>query len=523
MKLASRLILAVTGSLIALLVVEGAFSLAARRSLRSLFEDEPLALRVQHDEERFAAAARNPGPYRHHPDPRVGYVLKADAELEIIRAAVHSDRLGLRQRPGAEAEPGALRIALVGDSVAFGAGLTDEKTIAHQMETQLAVALPDSHRQVVVRTVAVPGWNFRNSTAFVRDHFDSLRPDIVLYLPIGNDLADTDSVFETGHRRYDHDIRSRHPWVLSPQGALLPLAYRILQEAHRNNRPVIQPHEAGPRAMNTDIGPESRRRFDAQNDAVAGLHDFLSRQGTRLVLLHYHDMPFMWLLRERLVRHDAAIPVIPLLGDLRPEDSLGFDPHPSPDTARYLARWIIEGLAGLGMLPALATDRLPPIPDEFSARRTPSCAADACIEKATAIRASARDRLQGVVDTSTGHGLWQIYGGIGRRREVGPGVLALLPPGERVCITTSALTERPDLYPVTITARVGNEEIGRVVVRGEGQTETTLELPAGARNEPFDLELRPDNWAVVRQGKRSVLGSFVLEKIEVLNATRGSG
>jgi hypothetical protein len=169
-----------------------------------------------------------------HPDPFVSYVLRADAQLEIAGRPVHSDTLGLRVRPGPPPPAGAARLVVLGDSVAFGYGLADDETLAVRLEEDLRAVQGGQGRPVVARTVAMPGWNFGNAMAFLSDPLGRAAADIVVYIPIGNDLCDSDGLWETGQRRVAPDLANPDPLEFvrtnTPWSFLRPLKEQLERE-----------------------------------------------------------------------------------------------------------------------------------------------------------------------------------------------------------------------------------------------------------------------------------------------------
>jgi hypothetical protein len=203
-----RRLLLFVGVLAALLLAaEGALSLCSGRSLRDLGGARqshrlaspsppakpapavvgrggvpPGADAAPADEPGAAAS----GMYALHDDPLVGYVLQPDADIRWGEALVSTDHLACAGAPPPPDD--ALRLVVLGDSVAFGFGVDDEQALAARLEARLAELRGPDERPVACRTVAIPSWNHRAAAAFLLDHWDELRPDLVLYLPIGNDV-----------------------------------------------------------------------------------------------------------------------------------------------------------------------------------------------------------------------------------------------------------------------------------------------------------------------------------------------
>ena len=121
-----QLALLVGAAAAAVLLLAGGYTLATGRAVAELWNPPPPEFRMHFDAERTAAIARLPGDYRVHADPRVSYVLKPEARLEIAGAPVDSDLAGMRRR--ASAEPGdPQRIVLLGDSIVFGYGVLEHE------------------------------------------------------------------------------------------------------------------------------------------------------------------------------------------------------------------------------------------------------------------------------------------------------------------------------------------------------------------------------------------------------------
>ncbi len=210
MRVARILVLALLGAALLLLLSEGALSLFLGRSWRGLFaRPAPVSPALELEREQAIAARASEGPYRVPEDPLVSYTLRLESEFPFgenkVSMALRTDELGLRTRVRPAPVPeDALRIVVLGDSVAFGYGLVDEDVLAAQLERLLAAALPA--RPVVCETVALPSWNCRNAWRFLFDHLQRFRPALVLYLPVDNDLEDSFGVNEAGQRRASPDL-----------------------------------------------------------------------------------------------------------------------------------------------------------------------------------------------------------------------------------------------------------------------------------------------------------------------------
>jgi len=509
--LGARLGLAAGAALGALLLLEGASSLLAGRSLVRRAPTTPMAElaapdagRVQRDEERFAAAARNPGVYRVHPDPLVGYVLRADTEVEVAGGRVRTDALGLRRRAGPEPAPDALRVAVVGDSVAFGFGLDDDECLAHQLEVVLAQARGDAARPgVVCRTVALPGWNHRNQAAFLRDHYDVLAPDWIVYVPIVNDVRNTDGVWETGHRRQALDPAQADPWltlVAETDGAFVRRVARQVARGQREGDPELVGHTL----LTSDVAPESRRRYD---DLLASVLELDGLPGP-LQMLTFTEHELVWILRDRLARAEVRVPVVPGLERMEREDRLAHDPHPNARTVRALALWVARAMLDAGLDPG-AGQPLPPVPARLADRRAPARGADEVAREAARLRAATLEALRPAFDVTTLEGVYQVLGGLNADGSVATRMaVGLARAGPTLEVELSPIRGRPDLYPLEVAVLVDGREAGSLVVPGRGTGRGAFAVPARPDEPVVEVTLVPERWVVVASRGTSQLSSF---------------
>ncbi len=483
-----------------LLVAEGVVSLALGRPLlgaERVSEVQP-APRGPKDAERFEAAAANAGIYAAHPDPEVGYVLRGEADLAIFDGLISSDELGMRKRAGPEIPEGALRVVLLGDSVAFGYGVNDDECLAHQLETVLAAARgEEAEPPVICLTVAVPSWNHRAAVRFLLDHEHVLQPDIVLYVPVHNDLADVSSVNAVGARRQAPDLSSPHPLlevVVSRSVALTDVARAV---AEKRGEP-LEEVDLGADALTADLTAESRRRYDENAASLVLLSQRLEARGARLVLVHTGNHGYGWILRERLAELLPDLPVMSLLASSTKAFSLGFDPHPNARTLGVWATWLADALLERGMVTRGMGRALPAVPEEYTQRRRAPVHAREVRRRAAAEREKATRRLLPEVDLRTGRGIRQVLGGLnqdGTARMHTAVILAAA--GPELHVVCAPLTNRPDLAPLTVTVRLEDQVLGTLQLEGTGLVHGRWPVPESRRGGPLEVHLVPDDWVLV--------------------------
>lgn len=121
---------------------------------------------------------RNLNPFV--PDPEIGYRLKPDFEglypRQWVRTDAHGMRIPLDQGTDAGGE-----LLFIGDSVAFGFGVLAEESFPYVAGRALGEA-----DQVAV--AAVPGYNLGQSLALLRESADRVRPRLVVFALVVNDI-----------------------------------------------------------------------------------------------------------------------------------------------------------------------------------------------------------------------------------------------------------------------------------------------------------------------------------------------
>ena len=525
----ARLIGSLALGLLLLAAIEGVHSLSGRGSLYERARQVlggaadqgslgnpswmPLA-----DLERQRASVNSPGLYSLHVDPRVGSTFRVESDLSIHDTPFRTDGLGLRRRRGENAgehEPAnALRIVVLGASIPFGVGLPDDQVMAQVLEQLLRErSLPDN-RPVLCRTVAVPRWGHRNAVSFLLDHWDELRPDIVIYMPVGNDTSDTLIVDQSGHRRAWPDVLSRYsPIVISDNETVQVLSYADL--LHRTRGESLSPELAGARALRSDVGHESQRRFQ---DAVSSLEILalqVERKAGELLVVRYQPTDRMDVFFDHAAQRGLRPEVLGLFDRITPAMTLGFDPHPSGESHSAMATMIAERLIELDWVETAGELPLPQLVALFAKRKARDFDWAAVVERAEQSRRMSESLLRSVIEPATGEGLAQIYGGISPEGHVGMGLLALLGfDGPALELDVSPLPGRPDLYPFDITVRADGALLGSVTLSARGVAAVRFELPPELAGQPHaDIELRAEHWGVVKASGRSLAASFRLERL----------
>lgn len=168
-------------------------------------------------------------------------------------------------------------ILLVGDSVVFGQGLSDEETITSRLQAELV----RENQRLRIQNIGVPGYSTWNEYIAVREFLETHRPERVILVYVGNDATlDNDSIrLDTGFTL----VKS------SPVHRVLEALYR-----HVYASSIIAD---GIKHVKTAFVRQERRRvsFDLQGlaysmEALGRLRDLCDRVGARFEVGIYRDV-----------------------------------------------------------------------------------------------------------------------------------------------------------------------------------------------------------------------------------------
>ena len=503
--MANKAILGLCAALLSVVLFEGLLSLATGRSIRELWTpSEPASVDPAFAEIGRDAARLTPGPFRVAENPRIAYTFKQEHEVEIFGKQVVTDALGLRRRPVPEPDGECIRVVVLGDSVAFGWGLDEEQVLAHQLEQVLAEVRGEQAVPAVARTVAIPSWNHANAPHFLFDHFDELDPDVVLYLPVDNDLNDSSTVLESGYRGDRYDPISPDPLlhVSRMDDYLRGLLPRIRARGGRLN-----PKLMGPDGFLAAASAESQRRLDSAASHIVAMATRMERNGGALYVLPYYPHEYFRQLRARLVRSGTAVSTLPLLGDYGPDDACEDRAHPSANTVRAYAIWCAEQLFADGVIDRGADRPLPDLLEAYRGRRATLLDDEAVLAWSAEFESEARAQTRNTIRDLTGEGTRQIYGGVRADGSMGIHFLAFLARGggESLRVVLAPLEGRDDLYPLEVLVEVEGMTVGamQILPASESpQTEQAFSLAAFADSPILEVKLRAERACTRAVGKR---------------------
>lgn len=244
-----------------------------------------------------------------HSSDSIIYSLKPNLDIRFARARVVTNSCGMRspERPIKKA-PSTYRIALLGDSFAFGWGVEQTETFAQRLENNLNQRAGSLHFEVL--NFGVPGYSTFQEVALFEERALDFDPDAVLVYFVQNDF---------GMPFFIRDMNGTGGMLSSVK--FLALGKRLLA-----------PEALEQQVRNTGLDP---------NRALARLGALTSERGIPLYLtINPRKSWKSDLQRLPSVRNSPGVKFIPLRDGLLeyikrqeiPERdlTLSFDPHPSP-------------------------------------------------------------------------------------------------------------------------------------------------------------------------------------------------
>jgi lysophospholipase L1-like esterase len=219
----------------------------------------------------------NRATVRRSDNPRLRFELRpggvAQAEVEY-----RVNPLGLRgPETTLEKPPGVRRIAVLGDSIAFGYWVSDEQGFARQLERLLNEA-PAATGRVEVLNFGVPGYNLEQEIEALRAKALAFSPDLVVVLFCLNDLESLFS-YELGlvQERTDRvgtALGRVREWLVARSRLFSWVEYRLTELEARRSFVKAKNPLAGP--LYAEAVSQQRRALQGQ---LAVLRSLLASHG----------------------------------------------------------------------------------------------------------------------------------------------------------------------------------------------------------------------------------------------------
>lgn len=175
--------------------------------------------------------------YEKSPIYELGYALKPNTNITRDGKNLRIDNKGLRVTVESNLEAQNI-VALLGDSVVFGIGFSEEDTIPSLLQD-----IFNSRAEAVnVENLGVPGYSSRESLKFLELKTPEVNPNHIVYVLNANDFSRKDSVYEGGDnglfRMYNPPV-SKALWVVRKVIYRLKKGRTLRGNASHNSAQII--------------------------------------------------------------------------------------------------------------------------------------------------------------------------------------------------------------------------------------------------------------------------------------------
>ena len=273
-----------------------------------------------------------------HSNREVIFTLQPNLAVQFQGVPVRINECGMRggnrSRPR---EPGTLRIALLGDSFAFGWGVKEDETFAVVLERALASQLSAQYDKVEVLNLGVPGYSTFQEVAAYEETGQHWSPDAVLVYFVENDFG--------------------LPFFLGESSSGLMTAIDFAKSVWESKSPEAQEER---RFLEDRLDPNKALKRLARLTRKQGIPVFVAVNPGRSTAKATRRLS---VLRQNvgvgeISLYDAMEQEIVRRGIVRKELSLPTDPHPSAIKHKLLGELLAKGLIEKGVqgVPAVEND-----------------------------------------------------------------------------------------------------------------------------------------------------------------------
>lgn len=426
------------------------------------------------------------------PNTDMTYILRANSQFSTLGVPFRTNELGFRDRPVFEKTPGVFRILCLGDSVTFGTGVTNDQTYPNVLESIIQQVAPPGVTVDVINA-GISAYNARNIKGLLQHTINYLKPDVVVYAFVENDLDDSVSVGPGGWVvAYDPTKAQDEPFVADDFPAVWLMRRKATQQkgifgkvaSLFDNR--IQVASDTPPPLLIGSHAETNHRWGLFENELAQMKSLCQTADAPLLVYSFgmrnHSEPVFLRVGsvcERVgVPHATTLPVFDRNTYMK-QHSLGYDSHCNPEGHRQMAQRLFCFLLDQGVVPQQIASRMASH-SHYDETYDP--------QVAEALEQQASNAPQ-VIDITDGEGALGLIGGIEMEGKMARYcILRLSGPGDRIEVTLSALLATTEL-PQMISAEVEGIPISSPVVVPRSPVKVTFPVPDQYRDQPVEVKL----------------------------------
>lgn len=246
----------------------------------------------------------------------------------------------------------ALRIAIIGDSVAFGQGVAEDETLSELLETRLQDKTGD---RVEVVNLGVPGYDTCQELQRFEQNMERIKPQVAVLVYYLNDTEESLITVKDGIV-ISSDIRTGLIGNIMAAARKSSYAYNLIW----TNWQVIKHRLSGSADYKTVVARrfnDDYRGWQRSRECLAALASLTKLQSIRLVVIPFPPMsalrekpyPFSHYIssicEEALINNVECLDIVPAIRDRSLRLIIShIETHPSPDVYARVAEQIEEVL-----------------------------------------------------------------------------------------------------------------------------------------------------------------------------------
>ena len=316
----------------------------------------------------------------------------------------------------------------------------------------------------------------------------------MIYVPTDNELDDSYTVLESGHRTPDLDPAA---------GASRPACSLSYHHSLISYRRQLFPGFTDPEnfyVLYAGITPESRRRYDAFLHDLADLESRLRGARCRFAIAALSNGVVVRRGTQYSSAQGVSLPIFPILDGTKAGDKLEGDPHPNARCAKAGAWRMAKYLADNRWVETIGA--LPPEDPDYAGRTFAILDRAGLAADSAALDELATSMMTRRVDMTDGMGWRQIYSGVWPDGMIGlPGFLALRTQGSSaIRVKLARLADQPGLLPLRVEVFANDLSLGVLDLApftsaDDPVVSASLPIPEALRASEFlDIRLVPSNW-----------------------------
>lgn len=426
------------------------------------------------------------------PNPEMTFMLQPNKDFVTLGVPFRTNEFGFRDDPVKPKTPDIFRILIVGDSVTFGTGVTNEETFPNVLEKMLASRVRPG-QSVDVINAGISAYNIRNIRGQMQEFIPRIQPNLVIYVFVENDLDDSVSPGSNNYlAAYDPLKPVEDPyvgddfagmWMIKRQSMEKQGLFSMIKGLFDNQFEEIC---LLPPPLILGDHPEPTRRWEKFIREFETMKSLCDTAGSGFVVysfaLRNHSEPILKRVEDICQAHQvpeaSTLPIFEY-SEYADTYSLGYDPHCNPQGHVKMADRLLSFLVESNSLPETVVDLSQPV-NHFVEHIDPAVLKSLEERSLKGPSEIHFTNAQGIIGLLAG---FDVYGKIGRSC-----LFRLGGEGNYMEFEAKSLTDTPE-QPVSLFARIEGIPVGSPIQISRTPTTYRVAIPDQYHSKAIEAEL----------------------------------